>query len=157
MLLSKTLGVLFCALFVFCGSGNPLQAAERQPLAPSVGPRILKLDCITNSAHTGEPTKTPAGTFNLSPVKFQFIARNVSTATIPAGTGFNYKIEWIPSQMTASGPKPSGPPSTESGRHQLRKDLPPGRQVVFLEKTLQTNLKPASCEAAIPDGRTRAR
>lgn len=157
----KALGILFCAISLIIGSGNPLHAAERQFSIPSGGAPVLKLDCkVSKSSTTTDPLTTPVGTLKgKTTTEVRLIAGNASTATIRAGTVFNYKIQSTSTAYNQYGAPQGTVPKTETGSYRLKKDLHPGRGEVFLTR-IYTQMSfdpiPDSCEAAIPDGRTRA-
>jgi hypothetical protein len=157
----KTPGILFCAISLLIGSGNPLHAAGRQFPIPSGGAPVLKLDCkVSKSSTTPEPITTPLGTVQgMTTTMVQLIAGNASTATIHAGTVFNYKIHSTSKLYNSYGAPQGTAPKTETGSYRLKKDLHPGRGEVFLTRTytkMTIDPIPDGCEAAIPDGRTRA-
>jgi hypothetical protein len=157
----KIPGILFCAISLLIGSGNPLHAAERQFSIPSGGAPVLKLDCkVSKSSTTTEPLTTPVGTLKgKTTTEVRLIAGNASTATIRAGTIFNYKIHSTSKLYNQYGAPQGTAPKTETGSYRLKKDLAPGRGEVFLTRTysqMSLDQVPNNCEAAIPDGRTRA-
>jgi hypothetical protein len=110
--------------------------------------------------------KTAVGTISgKTTTEVRLIARNTSTSTIRAGSTFNYKIHSTATLYNKYGAPQGSAPKTESGSYRLHKDLPPGREEVFLTKTygppgstghIPIPPMPESCEAAISGGRMQS-